>query len=412
MNLWNALSAVLALSPMAVSGPLGGQDPPVPDVSPWAAIPKSVGDTAPEGVVIVVLDQIAAIGRTYPVSWGAPSCSAQRAGLVTGRFAFRPENRMGSNVRESGIFELVPDPRHLPARVTAEGKTATTLGKWHLAVGFHFDHPLDCGYTHWAGTEGNLSWSGEWSYFQWIKIVDGAAMPRTGYITTDTIDDAITEVQAGTDLIVVNLHAPHGPLHCPPPDLAPVTDCDRGDQYEAMIEAVDTELGRLLPEVLANDYTMFITSDNGKTQPFGGKWTVYESGLRALGYAVGHGVAPGVSSHMLSVVDFAPTVLDLLDIPYESEYFDGVSMAQEIGGAQLAPRYLYSEIFPSGAPYGLNHRRAIRDDRWKLHTSYGYPPEEFYDLRHDPHETNNLLEGLLTPDAQAALDALRDHLPF
>ena len=380
------------------------------DLGPVIVVLDDIGPPQVAEAPTPVLDLIAATGRVYPVAWAAPSCSAARAAITTGRWAFRPENRMGSNVREHGIFELVPSPKFLPARVTAAGQTATHLGKWHMGIGFHLDHPNDCGYSHAAGTEGNLSWSGGWSYFTWVKVIDGAVAPKTGYVTTDTINDAIAEVQAGTDLIVVSLHAPHAPKHCPPLELAPIDQC--ADIHISMLEAADTEIGRLLGPVLANNYTMFITADNGRSAPVGGKWTVYESGLQVPAYAVGYGVTPGVSSHRLSILDFAPTALDLLQIPYESDYFDGVSLATEIGGATIPPRYLYSEIFPSGTPFALSHRRAIRDDRWKLHTAHGWPPEEFYDLQNDPDETTNLLDGRLTIEQEQALQALRDNLPF
>ena len=393
-----------------------------PTLAPADDIPDNV-----LGVVIVVLDDIgppevalaptptldsiAAMGRTYPVTWGGPSCSNFRAQLNSGRYSFRPENRVGLNVREHGVFQLVPDPRFLPARVDATGARSTHLGKWHLANQHQLRHPNECGYTYAAGTEGNLSWSGGWSYFTWVKIIDGAAAPRVGYITTDTIDDAIDEVQAGAELIVVNLHAPHSPFHCPPPELTPVSGC-HPKKTISMLEAADTELARLLTEVLAADYTMIIIGDNGTTKPVGGKWTVYESGLQVPGYAVGRGVVPGVSDQLFSVLDLAPTALDLLGIAYEAGYFDGISLAAEMGGAPATPRFLYSETFPSGAPFSLNHRRAIRDDRWKLHTSIGYPPEEFYDLQNDPDERTNLLLRGLTAEQQTALQNLRDNLPF
>lgn len=393
-------------------------------LSPLLAQPSD----PPEGVVIVVLDdvgpeevaaaptptldQLAASGRRYSVAWAGPSCSNARAQLVSGRFPFRPENRVGSNVREPGIFQLEPDPRFVPARVTDAGLSATHLGKWHLTPAHRLDHPRECGYSYAAGTEANLSWSGDWSYFQWVKVVDGVAGPRAGYVTSDTIDDAVHEVHLGTDLLVVNLHAPHAPVHCPPPELAPVSTCPGPDPAtRAMLEAADTELARLATVALASDYTMFVLGDNSTTKHTGGKWTVYESGLRVPALAVGHGVEPGDSQQLLSILDLGPTALDLLGVSYEEDWFDGVSLADELGGAAPVPRYLYAEIFPSGAPYGLQHRRAIRNERWKLHTSVGYPPEEFYDLRQDGGETTNLLEGRLTVEQQAAYLDLREHLP-
>ena len=362
------------------------------------------------------LDALAAAGRTYPVAWAAPMCSNTRAQLLSGRYPFRPDNRVGSNVREGGTYELPASPLLVPARITAAGLSASLLGKWHLAPAGRYDHPLRCGFSHAAGTEGNLVWAGDWDYFEWMKIVDGEGFVQTGYVTSDTVDDAITEVHHKTDLIVVALHAAHAPVHCPPPELAPQTPCDSDtrnkDRKVAMIEAADTEIGRLAATALPAGYTMIVTSDNGPGElGGGGKFTVYETGLRVPMIAVGPDVVPGESTARVSIVDLGPTILDLLGVEYESGWFDGQSFAEELAGGPATPRYLFAEMFVTGAPIGLFDRRAIRDERWKLHTGIGYPPDEFYDLLEDPGETQNLLESELTLEQSMALQNLRDHLP-
>lgn len=397
---------------------------------PLLLAPVAPSPARPTGVIVVVLDdvspktvakavtprldELAANGRTYPVAWGAPACSSARAQIVSGRFAFRPDNRTGSNCRVNGLHELASGPKLVPARVTAAGLTATHLGKWHLAPAGRLTHPLECGYSHAAGTEGNLTWGGH-DYFDWLKVVDGEASPRSGYITSDTIDDALEEVEAGTDLIVVWLHAPHSPHHCPPAELAPGTTCDASsglpEMIQAMMEAADTEIGRLADCALPAGYTLIVTADNGPGKDVGGKYTVYESGLRVPAIVVGEGVVPGVSATRFSVLDIGPTVLDLLEVPYEEGWFDGVSLASELGGGPAPVRYLYAEYFLAGGPIGLNARRAIRDEQWKLHAGPGFPPDEFYDLRTDPDETNDLLLGTLTAEQAQALETLRRNLP-
>lgn len=388
-------------------------------------------EPAPAGVIVVLLDdlgppevaeaptpnldQLASIGRTYPIAWGAPSCSNARAQLISSRYPFREENRVGTNVRDNGSYRLPTSPLLIPALVTASGRSATMLGKWHLAPKGDLDHPLECGFSHAAGTQANLQWDGG-DYFNWTKVVDGSAEPRSGYITSDTIDDAVAEVNKGTDFILVNLHASHSPRHCPPPELAPETVCqDEPSKKIAMLEAADTEIGRLASVALPAGYVMILSADNGARKGNeGGKWSVYESGLHVPAIVVGGGVAPGESAALVGVIDFGPTALDLLGVEYEADWFDGVSFAADLTGLQdgaLPPRYLYAEIFNTGTPDGLFLQTAIRDERWKLHTGYGYPPEEFYDLSNDPDEKKNLFEGTLTFEQEAALQKLRDHLP-
>lgn len=401
---------------------------PAPAAS--AAVPTR-REAPPEGVVVVVLDDVsqadidqaptptldglAQAGRTYSVVWAGPTCSNGRAQLVSGRYAFRKDNRMGSNAREDGVHRLAPRPELLPARITGAGGTATLLGKWHLAARGDLDHPLECGFSHAAGTQANLEWTGGGDYFQWEKIVDGVAETHSGYLTTDTVDDALVEVSQGTDLIFVMLHAAHSPLHCPPLELAPISGCHQDSTLKqkkrAMIEAADTELGRLVIAALAADYTLFVTGDNGPFSNDGGKFSVYENGLQVPLYAIGHGVAPGQSAAHVSLLDFAPTVLELLGIDHEGGWFDGLSFADELAGGAPTPRYLFAEHFVSGSPAGLAHRKAIRFDRWKLHTGPGYPPDEFYDLASDPSEEHDLLQGSLTTEQEQALADLRAHVP-
>lgn len=395
-------------------------------LAPLAALPGR-----PTGVIVVVLDdvspamvaqavtprldELAAVGRTYPVAWGAPACSSARSQIVSGRYAFRPDNRTGSNVRENGLHELPASSKLVPARIVAAGLTATHLGKWHLAPGGRLGHPLECGYSHAAGTERNLTGLEGYDYFEWEKIVDGQPSVKTGYVTSDTIDDAVAEVQAGTDLIAVWLHAPHSPHHCPPPELIPGSSCSPDSTLQemtaVMLQAADTEIGRLADVALPAGYTMIVTADNGPSKIVGGKHTVYESGLRVPAIVVGEGVVPGVSDALFSILDIGPTVLHLLELPYEPGWFDGVSFAEEFAGGPAPPRYLYSGYFLAGGPIGLDQRAALRDARWKLHVGPGYPPDEFYDLAADPKEQHNLLLGTLTQEQADALETLREHLP-
>src|SRR4029434_103993 len=109
-------------------------------------------------------------------------------------------------------------------------------------------------------------------------------------------------------------NAGHAPFHKPPDGLHSYDSLSgtQGDitanprpYYEAMIEAMDTEIGRLLSQVDINDTTVLFIGDNGTParviqMPFSnarGKDTLYEGGVRVPFIVAGSGVVnPGRSS--------------------------------------------------------------------------------------------------------------------
>lgn len=97
----------------------------------------------------------------------------------------------------------------------------------------------------------------------------------------------------------------------------------------------------------------------------------------------GHHVAEAVS-----LVDLAPTLLDLLGMPAPKE-MRGRSLRAAMKGERLPPRACYAE---TDAPF-LDNRwcpmRAVITERWKyVHTTRG----ELFDLEQDPNETENRWE--------------------
>jgi septum formation protein len=99
-------------------------------------------------------------------------------------------------------------------------------------------------------------------------------------------------------MLYVAFHAPHTPNHLPPAQLTPVTpaptgECrfDPGGCYRMMVEALDTELGRLLGSMdpgLASRTTVILVSDNGTpVEAISPPWpalhskgTIFEGGIR------------------------------------------------------------------------------------------------------------------------------------
>src|SRR6185503_9095629 len=95
------------------------------------------------------------------------------------------------------------------------------------------------------------------SYTNWTKVIDGVSANTTNYATTDVVNDAVAWIQSQSSkpwFAWVAFNAPHTPLHKPPNSLCPhytslsgtAADINANPRkyFEAMTEAMDTEIGR------------------------------------------------------------------------------------------------------------------------------------------------------------------------
>src|SRR5262249_7465640 len=145
---------------------------------------------------------------------------------------------------------------------------------WHLSSTADLNSPLTTGgWTNFAGYFG----AAVQNYTNWTKIVNGFSHNTSTYSTTEQANDAISFIQSkGTNrwFVWLAFNAPHGPIHKPPTNLLftpayialPGTTNDistNGRAYqEAMTQALDTEIGRLLTYVPSNTDIIFL-GDNG-----------------------------------------------------------------------------------------------------------------------------------------------------
>jgi arylsulfatase A-like enzyme len=187
----------------------------------------------------------------------------------------------------------------------------------------------------------------------------------------------------------------------------------------AMIEAMDTEIGRVLrvtEEVAPNTIVIFL-GDNGTAAtlvrpPFvadRAKGTVYEGGVNVPLVVRGPGIPVGECEALVHVVDLFATISELGGNPSSSE--DSISIVPYFTDP-LQPslrEFVYSEWFsPNGPPPYATHERCVREERYKLIRQLG-APDEFYDLDVDPMEWNDLMPHL-TSEQQAAYDRLAAEL--
>ena len=255
------------------------------------------------------LDELANQGLRFTNFWSQPVCSPTRATVITGRYGFRtgigravgngppmpdpparPEwasferPRGGMGVPGEAPFYLLPEEFSLPMAFKANadpGYATAAIGKWHLADAPNgwVDHPNLVGFDHFSGLiEGVTE-----SFFSWNKVVNGEVTGTTGYTPVDKADDAIRWIEARSDdpwFLWFAFNLPHVPLHLPPeetwqsdyshldPESVPEEMSDA--YFAAMIEAMDTQIGRILssldPDVRENTYVIFLGDNENQQQ--------------------------------------------------------------------------------------------------------------------------------------------------
>ena len=431
-----------------------------------------LGQRAPATAAI---EEIAREGVVFRHFWSQPVCSPTRATIMTGRYGFRTGvGRPIGPAAIGGASGRLPPPPAKPSWAPYEspvtgrrvGSPVTrglrmsehllpvalragsggvyrtaAIGKWHLADADNgwLDHPRTSGIDHYEAVM-----HGEDSYFAWRKNLNGAIVGMTRYGAEDRIDAAVDWIGAQGDapwFMWLSFILPHTPLHLPPrellqsdySDLSPTADTrDSPVRYfHAMIEAMDTAIGRVLdsmdPAVRANTYVIFV-GDNGTTaravaEPFDparAKGTVYQGGVNVPLIVSGPGVARGeVSEALVNSVDLYATILEMagadMNVAVPDELaLDAVSFLPNLVNPALSSRreWVYADVFPGSFSGVADANYAIRGARYKLLRHQGV--EEFYDLIEDPYERRNLLDGRLPGEVlqhyerlKAQVEALR-----
>ena len=388
--------------------------------------PKSARfDTTPPAPPTPNLTALAKQGVLFTHAWAAPLCSPARAEMLTGRYGLR--TGIGT-AKTSGLPQLRQSELTLPEifRQAAPSYTLAHIGKWHLSTGDR--DPNLHGWPHYAGPSPTLGRIN--NYYRWPKVVDGVASTSTVYATTDTVNETLRIIQqAGATnrpyFAWVAFNAPHNPFHKPPNNLhsrdeLPATGASNRAYYEAAVESLDTEIGRLLKAVNMATTTVIFVGDNGTpntavAKPYSGthaKGTLYEGGMKVPLVVAGMGVggANRAVGALVNTVDLFPTILELAGIDPKRALpaglkFDGITMLPYLRNiAHPAPRsWIYAERFTM--TFDGDWQRAIREQSYKLIERFD-GTREFYNVVSDPLEKTNLLTRTLTSLERSKLVSL------
>ena len=395
------------------------------------------------------LDALAADGVLFENAWAYPGCSPTRAAMLTGRHA--PRTGLGTVLTPSDDQHwLLGGEVTLPELLAEAGYTSAAVGKWHLVAWAHGTpamHPLEQGFAHFRGLMGNLhhvlsEGEQEPSYTYWQKATDGKLSWRTHYVTSEQADDVVAMSQQLPEpwFVYAGFTSAHEPYDVPPTHLTTVevaADDEATARYDAVVEALDTELGRLLdsldPEVRERTLVI-VMGDNGtpggtSTPPAladRAKESLYDGGVHVPLIVSGAGVVdPGRRSDALvSVVDLFPTLAELAQVDTadlvrsEGEHagasvsLDGVSWLPVLGGEQGArATLLSSRVQPISAGSYDAIDVTVRNAGYKLirqDATATWPQDELFRYAEGQYEEGeNLLDQLGTDDElDAAYEAL------
>lgn len=380
------------------------------------------------------LASMAKTGMVFTRAYAWPTCSPSRLALLSGVYPRRAGaiRDFGSAAqRRVGIGDISLDPHQLGAdRLPLElellpealSSTHETLlvGKWHLgrpalagAMNLVQGAPNAQGFAHWlagnptAPSAGNGALGTATGHYNWYRVEDGLMTREDEAYATDVQRGALLawwKSTPGPKFAVLSTSLAHAPFDAPPGYADRPTM--RGD-YEQGLAYLDVVLADVFAAVDTAQDFLFVTSDNGcpdVARPAGmpaERWkaSTYEGGIRVPLVVMGPGVAVGQTDRLVSHVDLAATVLEMLGAPRGSSFQDSLSFADELGAAWIgAPErtFVLSERYDvtstaEGFPVGYDDT-AIIGKLWKYRvwdpdgSGPGGFVEELYHLATDPFE--------------------------
>ncbi len=176
------------------------------------------------------------------------------------------------------------------------------------------------------------------------------------------------------------------------------------DRYDGAIRYVDDQIARVLEELGPRDLAV-VFSDHGEEfwdhRGFEHGHTVYEELLAVPLVVKAPGIEPGRVPSTVSLLDVAPTLLDLLDIPYDDDV-TGLSMLPLAAGEPAVVQAFDQRLHGFGRPLYGDEQWGVLDGSSKYSTKAG--KEELYDLSADPGEQDDLAKDSDSlPERRAAL---------
>ena len=354
------------------------------------------------------LEAMCSKGMVFDNAYAAPVCSPTRATIMTGQYGFR--TGVGSAISRKGNGGLSPDVTSLFDVLAKTDYSANLIGKWHLADGGDgLNHPSKLGVPDYFG----LISGATKDYSNWHAVYNGKRVNIKEYSTTEFTNRAIDWIgeQSNPWFLWLAYNAPHTPFHLPPLDLHTADHLTNSKSaiksnpvpyYNAMLQALDTEIGRLMSSMttaVRNNTIVIFMGDNGSPNrvvrglygKHAAKGTIYEGGTHVPFIVSGAGVKKGRSDGFVSSADLFATISAIAGNPVKTS--DSFDFSPILSGGSSLRDYIYVEHFSDKeakrrATYGW----ALRQGDHKLVQIDGQKAE-LYDLSKDPSEAKDLLSN-------------------
>ena len=394
------------------------------------------------------IDGLAKRGMRFTQGYAACCvCSPTRGSIMTGKYPPRfgvtdyiPGARSGKLLSAPNADHLALEEVTIAEALRDAGYATFFAGKWHLGGGEFY--PGAQGFppelTNGKGAKGNVQ-------FWYPKSDTPPPDPKDDPKTTDRIvNEAVKFIETHKDrpfyayLPFLAVHMPIGARA----DLVAKYEAKKAGApadawgqerertvrlvqnnavYAAMLEQLDTGIGRVLAALEKNGLTertivIFMSDNGGLSTSEGtptsniplraGKGWPYEGGVREPWIVCAPGVTKAGTTCDTPVIstDYYPTLLELAGLPAKPEqHLDGVSIVPLLKGGAMdrgKPIFWHYPHYGNqgGAPNGV-----IREGDWKLIEWYEDGALELYNIPQDIGEKNDL--AAQHPDKVKALHA-------
>ena len=278
------------------------------------------------------LQTLADEGLLFNRAYSQPLCSPTRATILTGR---QPHQHNVGTPQDAMLFSNHQNEITLPEIFSMMGSPykMISVGKWHLG-GQNTGYRTRGGWPEFYG----INSGGVQDYYDWSKNTNGTIFRSTTYTTTDQVDQLIGFIENAESaqfpwFAWAAFNAPHTPFHDPPLSLAPengYSPRENGEtinqyRYRKALEALDSEIGRLIRSIDQSRTQIIVFGDNGTPNqvvqsPFGNgnsKGDLYNGGIHVPMIAHGPWVKVQRGSEtgaLVHCIDLFSTILDLAGI--------------------------------------------------------------------------------------------------